>query len=52
MKNDILQKELNSLLDDRFSLSESTRANYAKGEDAFETCVNYSNLHKFNIYRI
>ena len=36
MKNDILQKELSSLLNDRFSLSESTRANYARGEDAYD----------------
>ncbi len=36
MKNDILQKELNKLLNNRFSLSESVRANYARGEDVFE----------------
>jgi len=36
MKNDILQKKLFNLLKDRFSISESTRANYARGEDAFE----------------
>ena len=36
MKNDILQKELNKLLNNRFSLSESVRVNYARGEDVFE----------------
>jgi len=36
MKNEILQKELTSLLGNRFSISESTRENYARGEDAFE----------------
>ena len=29
-------KKLSSLLDDRFSLSESVRSNYAKGEDIFD----------------
>ena len=36
MKNNILQKKLEDLLRDRFSISESTRANYARGEDAFD----------------
>jgi len=36
MKNNLLQKELSNFLKDRFSISKSTRANYARGEDAFE----------------
>jgi len=36
MKNDILQKELSNLLDNRFSIGESTRLNYSRGEDAYE----------------
>ena len=36
MENNILQTELSSLLKDRFSISKSTRANYARGEDAYE----------------
>ena len=34
--NELLQKELKQILNDRFSLSESTRANYARGEDSYE----------------
>jgi len=36
MKNSIVQTELTKLLKERFSVSESTRANYARGEDAYE----------------
>ena len=36
MKADILQNELGSLLGDRFSIAESTRSNYARGEDVFD----------------
>ena len=39
MKNNILQTELSSLLKDRFSISKSTRANYARGEDAYEAVL-------------
>ena len=35
MKNNKLQTELTSLLKERFSISESTRANYARGEDTY-----------------
>ena len=34
--NEQLQTELKQLLNGRFSLSESTRANYARGEDTYE----------------
>ncbi len=36
MDNISLQKELTFLLKERFSLSESTRANYARGEDTYD----------------
>ena len=39
MKNNILQTELSSLLKDRFSISKSIRANYARGEDAYEAVL-------------
>jgi len=34
--NELLQKGLKQVLNGRFSLSESTRANYARGEDSYE----------------
>ena len=39
MENNILQKELTNLLKGRLSLSKSTRANYARGEDAYEAVL-------------
>jgi len=39
MENNILQTELSNLLKDRFSVSKSTRANYARGEDAYEAVL-------------
>ena len=36
MNNPSLKQELTSLLKDRFSLSKSTRANYARGEDTYD----------------
>ena len=36
MNNSSLIQELTSLLSDRFSLSQSTRANYARGEDTYD----------------
>ena len=36
MNNPSLKQELASLLKDRFSLSQSTRANYARGEDTYD----------------
>ncbi len=36
MKIDILHQKLNSLLGNRFTIAESTRANYARGEDVFD----------------
>ena len=36
MKNIILQKELQIILGDRYSISETVRANHARGEDAYE----------------
>ena len=36
MNNPSLKRELTSLLKDRFSLSQSTRANYARGEDTYD----------------
>ena len=36
MNNPSLKQELSSLLKDRFSLSQSTRANYARGEDTYD----------------
>ena len=34
--NEQVQKELKSIFNGRFSLSESTRANYARGEDTYD----------------
>ena len=34
--NELLHKGLKQILNGRFSLSESTRANYARGEDSYE----------------
>mgnify|MGYP000668583688 CR=1 FL=1 len=34
--NEQVQRELKKILNGRFSLSESTRANYARGEDSYE----------------
>ena len=36
MKNNILQKELESILGKRFSTSNTVRLNYSRGEDAYE----------------
>ena len=36
MKIDILHQKLGSFLGDRFTVAESTRANYARGEDIFD----------------
>ena len=36
MNNELLQKELTNLFKDRFSISESTRSNYARGEDTYD----------------
>ena len=36
MKNNVLQKELIDLLDDRFTTSESVLVNFSKGEDAYD----------------
>ena len=36
MENTSLKKELTLLLKDRISLSESTRANFARGEDTYD----------------
>ena len=36
MKNNLLQKELITVLGDRFTSSESTRLNYSHGEDVFD----------------
>ena len=36
MKNTVLQNELVNLMGDKCSLSESTRSNYARGEDVFD----------------
>ena len=36
MDNSSLKQELTSLLKERFSLSQSTRANYARGEDTYD----------------
>ena len=36
MNNPSLKQELTSLLKDRLSLSQSTRANYARGEDTYD----------------
>ena len=36
MKNKNLQTELSNLLKERFSVSESTRSNYARGEDTYD----------------
>jgi len=36
MKNDKLHTELQKILKERFSVSESTRSNYARGEDTYE----------------
>ena len=36
MNNSSLMQELTSLLSGRFSVSQSTRANYARGEDTYD----------------
>ena len=36
MNNNMFQNELNSLLADRFSITEAIRANYARGEDIYD----------------
>ena len=36
MKTDLLINELTSFLGDRFTVSESIRSNYARGEDVFD----------------
>ena len=36
MKNNLLQKELIDLLEDRFTTSESVLVNFSKGEDAYD----------------
>ena len=36
MNNSSLMQELTSLLSSRFSVSQSTRANYARGEDTYD----------------
>ena len=36
MNNSSLMQELTSLLSNRFSVSQSTRANYARGEDTYD----------------
>ena len=36
MNTNIFNDELNSLLADRFSVTEAIRANYARGEDIFD----------------
>ena len=36
MRNEKLQTELKNILKDRFSISESTRSNYSRGEDTYE----------------
>ena len=36
MKNNILQKELTSILGDRISTSDASRNNYSRGEDIFD----------------
>ena len=38
--NEQIQKELKSIFNGRFSMSESTRANYARGEDTY--CLLYT----------
>ena len=36
MKNNVLQKELIDLLQDRFTTSDSVLVNFSKGEDAYD----------------
>ena len=43
--NETLQNELKKFLNGRFTLSESTRANYARGEDTYDpVSVSYTHL--------
>jgi len=42
MKNNILQKELTTILGDRISTAESTRLNYSHGEDVFDPVLSQS----------
>ena len=42
MKNNILQKELTTILGNRISTAESTRLNYSHGEDVFEPILSQS----------
>ena len=34
--NELIQLELKKIFNGRFSMSESTRANYARGEDTYD----------------
>ena len=43
--NEIVQTELKKIFDGRFSTSESTRSNYARGEDTYDPVpVSYTHL--------
>ena len=42
IKNNILQKELTTILGDRISTAESTRLNYSHGEDVFDPVLSQS----------
>ena len=37
--NELVQAELKKIFNGRFSTSESTRANYARGEDTYEAVL-------------
>ena len=43
--NELVESELKKIFDGRFSTSESTRANYARGEDTYEPVLSLSLIH-------
>ena len=43
--NEQVQKELKKIFNGRFSMSESTRANYARGEDTYDPVLSLSLIH-------
>ena len=42
--NEQIQKELKSIFNGRFSTSESTRANYARGEDTYDPILSQAEI--------
>ena len=43
--NEQIQAEIKKIFEGRFSTSESTRANYARGEDTYDPILSLSLIH-------